>query len=261
MPSTARWISKFKIKPYSWVFVPNKETIQEGRSIKSSIEKQWSSPVFYYHLRDGGHVKALKAHMENQFFIHLDIQDFFGSINRSRVTRCLKGYYSYEDSRDIAIASTVRVPENTDKKYSLPFGFVQSPIIASLCLQKSRLGKYLKILYKTTGISVSVYMDDIIISGNNIFCLKLILEEVKSVSDKSRFILNREKEEGPSKMITAFNIELSHKLLKISNIRFNNLCFDYKTAISDNQRDGILGYIYSVNQRQAEILYASENKT
>jgi hypothetical protein len=85
------------------VFVPNRETIQHGLFVKSSIEEKWTSPAFYYHLRDGGHVKALKAHIENQFFIHLDIKDFFGSINRSRVTRCLKGFYSYENSRAIAI--------------------------------------------------------------------------------------------------------------------------------------------------------------
>jgi hypothetical protein len=261
MPTSTRWISKFKIKPNSWVFVPNEETIRHGLFVKSSIEEKWSSPAFYYHLRNGGHVKALKVHIENKFFIHLDIKDFFGCINRSRVTRCLKGFYSYENSRAIAIASTVRLPESINKKYILPFGFVQSPIIASLCLQKSGLGKYLNVLSKKPDVSVSVYMDDIIISGNNSSALKKIIKEINSVSEKSKFKLNTDKEEGPSKKITAFNIDISYGLLKISDIRFESFISDYEAARSENKRNGIIGYILSVNQKQAEALYSGRINT
>lgn len=251
MSSYERWVSKFKIKPYSWVFVPNKETIENGIIIKKLLESHWTSPVFYYHLRDGGHVKALKSHIKDNFFVHLDIQSFFGSINKSRVTRCLKKFCSYQDARDIAIASTVRLPESVEKKYILPFGFVQSPVIASLCLQQSRLGKYLNELYNQNGISVSVYMDDIIISGNNSRDLQVILEKTKNISERSKFTLNPDKEEGPSKRITAFNIELSHQLLRISDSRFESFCIDYAMTENENKRNGILGYILSVNQEQA----------
>ena len=254
MPSSERWVSKFKIKPYSWVFIPNKETIQNGINVKKSLEAKWTPPLFYYHLRSGGHVKALKSHVKNNFFIHLDIQNFFSSINRSRVTRNLKVFYSYTDARNIAMDSTVRLPESIDKKYILPFGFVQSPLIASLCLQQSRLGNYLKELYSKKGISVSVYMDDIIISGNNLTNLTLILKKIKLVAEKSKFALNSDKEEGPAKMITAFNIELSHDLLKVSDTRFRVFFADYKMTENENKRNGILGYILSVNKEQASEL-------
>lgn len=49
--------------------------------------------------------------------------------------------------------------------YILPFGFVQLPIISSLCLFNSSLGNYLH----NSGINVSVYMDDIIISISSSF--------------------------------------------------------------------------------------------
>ena len=139
-PPHARWISKFQIKENSWVFVPTEETIQYGLTIKHLIEKKWAVPKYYYHLRNGGHIKALQKHTSNKYFIHLDIQDFFGHINRSRVTRCMKYYLSYKKARKIAVESTVRLPESATKKYILPFGFVQSPIISSICLNKSALG-------------------------------------------------------------------------------------------------------------------------
>ncbi len=127
IPSSPRWISKFQIKPNSWVFVPTEEMIQYGLNLKQSIQKHWTPPDYYYHLRNGGHVKALKIHTESQYFIFLDIKDFFDSINRSRITRCMKKYFGYDKAREIAIGSTVK----SNKKFILPFGFVQSPIIAS----------------------------------------------------------------------------------------------------------------------------------
>jgi hypothetical protein len=160
-----------------------------------------------------------------------------------------------------AIASTVRLPESINKKYVLPFGFVQSPIIASLCLQKSGLGKYLNVLSKKTDISVSVYMDDIIISGDNSSALEKIIKEINLVSEKSKFKLNPDKEEGPSKKITAFNIDLSYGLLKISDIRFESFNSDYEAAKNENQRKGIISYIHSVNKKQAEVLYSGRINT
>jgi len=254
MSSAEKWASKFQYK-HSWVFVPTEETARYGKSVKLSIEKCWFAPDFYYHLRDGGHVKALKSHIGHRFFIHLDIKDFFGSINRSRVTRCLKDFFEYTIAREIAVASTVRLPESSIRKYILPFGFVQSPIIASICLHKSRLSKCLYNLNKLDGVIVSVYMDDIIISGNDFTSLQKVLDEVKVAAERSGFPLNPEKEEGPSEKITAFNIELSHGLLKITDSRFNDFYDTYKVSDNINQRQGIIGYVSSVNQEQVDDLH------
>lgn len=254
MSSTEKWIAKFQIKPNSWVFVPNEESIQYGNALKLAIEKHWSAPSFYYHLKDGGHVKALKSHIEHHFFIHLDIKDFFGSINRSRITRCLKEYFEYSIAREIAITSTVRLPHNPVKKYILPFGFVQSPIIASICLHKCRLHTYLQNLSTIEDIAVSIYVDDIIISGNDAAFLTKTLADIKITAKKSGFTLNPAKEEGPAEKITAFNIELSHGLLRIIDTRFDAFCDVYKSSTSINQRDGIIGYVSSVNTIQADDL-------
>lgn len=120
MGSTPRWISKFELKPGSWVYVPTDESVEYGDALKQTLEEKWHPPKIYYHLRDGGHVKALESHIECHYFVHLDISNFFGCINRSRVTRCLKSYWSYSEAREIAINSTVRDPSSRLKKYILP---------------------------------------------------------------------------------------------------------------------------------------------
>lgn len=60
MHPSSNWLSKFEIKRNSWVFVPTKDTIVYGKEIKQIIESNWSIPKYYFHLRSGGHVKALK---------------------------------------------------------------------------------------------------------------------------------------------------------------------------------------------------------
>lgn len=237
---------KFQIKPGKWVFVPVEECKKNGKQLKKSIESKWTAPAYFYHLKKGGHVEALKAHMKNSHFIHIDIASFFNSINRSRVTRCLKAFFPYAHARALAIESTVKHPKS--KKYILPYGFVQSPIIASLCLNDSSLGGFLAKLSKRKDIVLSVYVDDIIISAENNQLLKEILDELKKHATKAGFQLNDEKEEGPSVKITAFNIELAKDSLKLTKDRLDHFYKSYSEAVTKNKRNGILGYVNSVNK-------------
>jgi hypothetical protein len=132
------WSKRFELKPGRWVYVPTAETRKLGREIKLAIERRWTPPPYYFHLRRGGHVQALSSHVGNYIFARLDIQNFFGSINRTRVTRCLTSKFGYKQAREWANASTV-VDRDTKRSF-VPFGFVQSPIVASLCLSESALG-------------------------------------------------------------------------------------------------------------------------
>jgi len=254
MPFSSKWVFKYPIKSYSWIFIPTESTIKNGKIIKSIIEKNWVAPNYFYHLKKGGHVKALKIHKENSFFIHLDIQDFFGHINKSRVTRCLKSFLGYERARKIAKESTVNIFKKTSKKTIsiLPFGFVQSPIIASLCFHKSKLGKYLHNINGKHGVYVSVYMDDIIVSSPNKLNLEKIFYNIEVLSVYSKFPLNIEKKDEPSNQITAFNIHLSHNLLEITDIKLN----EFKNKVKDSQNiyeiNGIISYISSINKEQAK---------
>jgi hypothetical protein len=254
-----RWEHKFKIKKDTWVFVPTQESKIFGNSLKTLLQGKWNHPLHFYHLRNGGHVKALKSHKNKNYFIHLDIKNFFGCINKSRVTRNLKKYLGYEKAREAAINSTIKLPESKEIKFILPFGFIQSPIIASICLQCSKLGKYLNKIKNEKGVNVSVYVDDIIISSNDLERLKFILPEIKKIANYSGFPLNTDKEEGPANMITAFNINLSYKSLLIDENRLSKFITNYNLATNIDQKEGILGYISSIDEKQVHRVIQTEN--
>jgi len=250
---TPKWTSRFELKPGAWVFVPTAETIRDGQEIKQALAVRWSPPSNYYHLLSGGHVEALRAHAGNSWFIHLDIKDFFGSINRSRITRCMKSLFGYERAREIANASTVIHPSR--RTFVLPFGFVQSTLIASICLYKSALGSCIRSLQKD-GLTVSVYVDDLVLSTNDIQIARDALGAAKHAAERAGFRLNPDKEEGPAEMITAFNINLSAKYMAIEPERLLAFAEAFQAAESSHQQLGILGYVASVCSTQAAEIQA-----
>lgn len=246
------WSSKFELKPGTWVFVPTEESIVAGRELKFELEKKWRSPDFFFHMRAGGHVKALQAHLTNSSFARLDIRNFFGSISKTRVTRCLKSVFPYSKAREKANISTVLHPSSG--KSILPFGFVQSPILASLCLHQSALGQHLQKLSREKEIVVSVYVDDIILSSNDERLLVDALTEIKSRAARSGFILNSEKESGPGPQVTAFNIDLSNAVMTIEPLRWAKFVESFRDANNDNVRDGIQTYVASINSAHTAAL-------
>ncbi|CAM3425430.1 hypothetical protein BZK31_26235 [Pseudomonas floridensis] len=254
MQNTHKWLSRFRLKSNTWVYIPTLETVKEGQLFKKSIEFKWLPPTNYYHLKSGGHVDAIKYHLNGKFFVHADVKKFFNSINRSRITRELKPYFGYEKSRSIAMESTVSIPLESGQVFALPFGFVQSTIIASLCLRKSSLGNTIDKLNKTAGIRVSVYVDDIIVSTQSLEKAEAALSMIQKSAERSGFSLNEEKTQGPSYTITAFNIDLQQNFMRITDWRFIELLSNYKDASSDKQKRGIWGYVNSVSPAQASML-------
>ena len=142
----------------------------------------------------------------------------------------MKSFFGYKIAREIAEKSTVQCPHSNVKKYVLPFGFVQSPILASFCLHKSRLGVYLDKLYESGDFKVSVYMDDIIISGKNLEYLKEILVELNRISDHSGFQLNQKKTQ-------IFSTIKSFVILYWASDGLNRKSFGRTTSTSSPYRD------------------------
>ncbi len=250
-----QWTHKFELKPGSWVFVPNNETLERGKDIKSEIESRWKSPHYYAHFKAGGHVAALKKHIGNKYFIRADIKQFFNRINRTRVTRELKKIYGdYKTARMIACESVVFNPSGADKEFILPFGFPQSAIIASLCLHNSSLGQYLDWL-TSNGFVVTVYMDDILVSSSEPKKeADAVFDLLNKKAERSRFDLNPDKTSGPKKIITAFNINLTRTGINITDDRLAEFADRFSSTSHKNVADGILGYVNSVNPDQASSL-------
>jgi len=255
MPS--RWTHKFKIKPDCWVFVPNAETYELGHEIKEAVNAVWRPPPYYAHLQKGGHIAALNSHLQSKHFIRADIRQFFNHINRNRITRNLKNLFqSYSQAREVANHSTVRNPAFSSGEYILPYGFVQSPIIASLCLYKSALGKYLHSL-KKSGFLVTVYMDDILISTDqSAEILKQILANIHDKAAKSGFPLSTQKTSSlPDIQTVAFHIQIGPGISSIVPARLAKFALQIQQSTNPHQIGAILRYVKQVNQDQFEELF------
>ncbi|MHB8310056.1 reverse transcriptase domain-containing protein [Metallibacterium sp.] len=249
---TQKWTHCYQLKPGRWVFAPTDEARVTGQRIKSAVEARWKPPCFYFHLRGGGHVAAVHSHMPSKFFFRADIDDFFGRVSKSRITRCLKSWFSYANAREMASESVVKRPGV--EGFVLPYGFVQSPVLASLALEKSKLGAYLRKLSGRGDLRVSVYVDDIIISGDDEGLLGAVGQQVVDVASKAFFPLGVGKREGPAEEVTAFNIRVSHAALDITDKRMAALRLSYQTAMSEFAKAGILSYVNSVNPLQSKTL-------
>lgn len=249
---THKWTHRYQLKPGRWVFVPSEEAKRAGGHIKREVAAKWKAPDFYFHLRAGGHIAAVRSHASSTFFYRADLDDFFARVNRSRITRCLKSLFPYPDARAMASESVVKRPALDG--YVLPYGFVQSPILASLALDMSKLGSFLRKLYARKDLIVSVYVDDIIISSDDEPTLREIAGQLDQFANAALFPISAIKIEGPALGITAFNIELSHEMLRITEARLAGLRAAYQAATSDNGKAGIFSYVESVNTDQTHNL-------
>ncbi len=198
-----------------WIFVPSELGRKIGTDLKLQLEHAVTFEDFYYHLQPGGHVDAIHRHREKQFFARLDISNFFYSISRSRLDRVLKecgiGRHTH-----YAKWSTVRNPYSK-AGYAVPFGFVQSPIAASLVLKSSPLGKTLTKL--SSSITVSVFVDDIAVSSNSAEETLAAFNLLELSMKDSGFLSNEKKRREPSTAIDIFNCALQHNITEVTSDR------------------------------------------
>ncbi len=202
------------------VFVPSERSYEIGWTIKTSVEELVPFPAYYMHLRPGGHVAALHRHRSQKYFARIDLRNFFYSISRARVVRSLR-HVQLSGHQKYGKWSCVKNPYFEQggeySTYALPYGFVQSPILATLVLRYSALGDFLGTL--PNSVTVTVYLDDIAISSDNLDELRESFEVLESKAMESNFILNDEKKRAPAEYIELFNCDLAHDTTKVTDAR------------------------------------------
>lgn len=152
-----------------------------------------------------GHVAALHSHRPNRYFCKLDIENFFYSIGRNRVARCLRSI-SVKRSAQYAKWSCVKNPFQKPS-YALPYGFVQSTSLATLALSQSALGSALR--KAASHCNVAVYVDDITLSSNSITTLNDIFEELVPAFNEADLQENKQKRIQPCEKMSVFNCSLT----------------------------------------------------
>jgi Reverse transcriptase (RNA-dependent DNA polymerase) len=143
---------------------------------------------------------------------------------------------------DIARESTV---EKTTGSFSLPYGFVQSPALASLALDRSALGRQVKVLARSNHTRLSCYVDDLVLSGaedDAVESGRLALIEAARLSN---FVINTTKSQLPAPQITVFNIVLSNGEMALTRDRMHQFETDLIHA-SLSRAAAILAYARTV---------------
>lgn len=244
--------SCFETSKNRWVFVPTSECKEKGGRFIGIVKEKWRCPDYFYHFKSGGHLAAIRRHQESACFSKIDLTSFFPSISKSRVIRALKDIgVHYKLAEEIAGWSTVRDKEGR-KKCVLPYGFVQSQLLASICLDKSAIGHYIE-RDLPEDVLVTVYVDDIILSSDDKESLGLAYKGLLKSVDRSGFVTNQEKSHGCNDNVTAFNIGINDKRLQIIEGRFSEFQKAFESG-GERRRSAIINYVNSVCPAQASIL-------
>lgn len=211
------------------VFAPSERGRRIGNDIKLKAEVATNFDAFYHHLQPGGHVAALHAHRDNRYFARVDIERFFYGIGRNRVARAIREL-GIDRARHYAKWSCVKNPYG-DPSYSLPYGFVQSPILATIVLMLSPVGVFLRDLSRE--LTVSVYMDDISLSSGDRALLLAAFDELCALMGRSGFALNTAKCRPPAETLDVFNCSLTEGQTKVLYNRVAEFFSVARTAPSE----------------------------
>jgi hypothetical protein len=245
----------FNLKPGTRVYIPTAEGRARGVSIKENVQATWRPPAGYFHLLAGGHVAAVQEHRDAGWLASLDLQRFFDQITRAKVHRALKAIgLSHTDAWEAACDSTVdkRPP---DRQFSVPFGFVQSPILASIVLAQSALGGAIRKV-QSNGLTVTVYVDDITISGSSEPEIQDAITVLENAAGLSGFSFNEGKTQPPARSVVCFNIRFGSGEMEIVEDRLAEFESVLRNG-SEYEIGGILSYVDAVSKAQGAKLAES----
>lgn len=123
------------------IYCPSEECRDLGDELIREVRSRVKFPNIYRHIySSGGHVAAMHAHAQDTFFCKVDLKNFYYQISRNRVATSL-AKLGISDHVNKAKWSCIKNPFGSPK-YSLAYGFVQSPILSSLVMMHSDLEKF-----------------------------------------------------------------------------------------------------------------------
>lgn len=243
------YVKKINLGNDKFAYEQTKEAYEAGEEHIKTIERLWTPPKFYFHYQKGGHLAAINGHKRNNCFSKLDLSRFYYQITKNKIIRSLtKIGVPFLTASAIASESTI----SYKYKHVLPFGFVQSSIISSLVMNYSELGRVLKA--KPSHLSLSVYVDDILISGLD--CqpdIETYTSQIIEAIGKSNFIINEEKTVVSKAEIEIFNINIDVENLEITDSRMAEFMMEMSRSNAE-RADAMIRYVRLVNHEQAESL-------
>ena len=153
------------------------------------------------------------AHISNRFFYTIDLKNFFGSINNSRIHQTLIGLgYTWHEARNITRIATL--------DGCLPQGAPTSTVLANLVF--ASVAKLLEDFCKPRNITFSVYIDDLTFSSPK--CFKQHADKIIYIIKSNGFRVSQNKIhyrinncEITGLMVNKGKLYLPGKILKSNN--------------------------------------------
>lgn len=113
-------------------------------------------------VKGSSYVDFLEEHVGHEYFLRLDIKDFFGSINKQLLVDNLASFLEEESRNDVVELCTI------DNK--VPQGFLTSPAISNIAFRRidQRIRKYCRSYNKEMSRSIfyTRYADDMLFSSD-----------------------------------------------------------------------------------------------
>ena len=203
-------------------------------------------------------LKNAKVHSENSYILHMDIEDFFPSINRKMLIKLFRN--------NSGVVNELKL-SNSDIEYildivlykgeNLVIGSVSSPLISNLVMYdfdnevKNMLDKKGEYVYTR-------YADDIVVSSKQ-YIPKEIVSDIENIMAKFSFIPNKEKtyfmNKSAKRQITGVVIDNNSGKITIGTDRYKKIKSQIYKFLVKNEGDvekirGYLAFVESINKEQ-----------
>lgn len=141
-------------------------------------------------------VNNAMAHIRQNYILNIDLKDFFPSITRMRVWKCLQlKPMSFTEKVAGAIAGlcSMKIEKDSALAYVLPQGAPTSPVLSNIICRK--MDKRLNRLASTFGLNYTRYADDITFSSKHYVYAKEgdFIVRLHETIEEEGFVLNETK--------------------------------------------------------------------
>lgn len=164
------------------IVAPKRELKLIQKKICKDLQKIDLPGCMYGSVRTKNNVQNALQHVENKFFLTIDLKNFFTRINNQQIHKVfLENGYCWEAARILT--------KLTSYKYLLPQGAPTSPVLANLAFKETVL--QLDGIAKNHNLIFTTYLDDLTFSSKKDFkhLQTQILEKIKA----NHFFPNPEK--------------------------------------------------------------------
>ena len=206
--------------------------------------------------------KNAKVHANNNYILHMDIKNFFPSIDREMVKKLFDNNQDIVrkwelDERDIDFILNIVLYRGNN----LVIGSVASPLISNLVMLDFD-NKIYSILKKEGDFTYTRYADDIVVSSQHFIPSKLITD-IETVIKEYGFYPNKNKtyfmNKSSRRQVTGVVIDNNTNCVTIGTSRYKEIkSYLYKFLVKKegniNQLQGYLAFVRDVNEKQYEQL-------